>query len=273
MYCVNKEYLCIEDWISNKHVVNPKSAFRVLQLNVRGMNELNKFDDIKQTLERYGEQVDVLVLGETWLKPERVCLYEINGYKGIFSCREESHGGLAVFIRNELNMEICSNVVIEGSHHIHCRLLSQGKAVNLHAVYRPPSFDVRRFLHQIEGMLSSASAGDKSILVGDFNIPLNIVNNNIVGEYLRLLETYNMMPTNTAVTRPSSNNILDHIVCSKSMTETIVNETIFTGMSDHCLICSTINMKCHTSENTLQKRITDHSRLNQLFTQSIANLP
>lgn len=57
------------------------------------------------------------------------------------------------------------------------------------------------------------------------------------------------------------------------MTKTIVNETIFTGMSDHCLICSTINMKCHTSENTLQKRITDHSRLNQLFTQSIANLP
>lgn len=273
MYCTNKEYQCIDDWISNKYILNPKSSFRILQLNVRGMNELSKFDVIKETLQRYGEKVDVLVLGETWVKADRVCLYAIAGYRSVFSCRNDSHGGLAVFVRNELQMDVCRNIVIEGFHHIHCRFKFEANAINLHAVYRPPSFDVRRFLHEIEGMISLSKNNEKCVLVGDLNIPLNITTNNIVGEYIRLLETYNMLPTNTVVSRQSSNNILDHVVCSTSMIEDVFNETIFTDVSDHCLICSSINMKCHTSESTLHKRIIDHSRLNELFERSILNIP
>lgn len=272
MYC-NKSFICIEDWIKNKYVLSADSSFKILQLNIRGINDLAKFDSFKEILHRYGDRIDVIVLGETWIKAERVNLYEINGYNAIFSCRNDSHGGLAVFVRKELVVDVCRNTMIDGFHHIHCRFQSQGKPVNLHAVYRPPCFDVRRFLFEIENMISASNNNDRCILVGDTNIPINITSNNIVREYMRLLEAYNLVTTNTSVTRPSSNNVLDHVACTDSMTETLVNETAFTDLSDHCLICSSFNMTCHTSIKTLTKRIIDHSRLNHLFTQTITNLP
>lgn len=51
-------------------------------------------------------------------------------------------------------------------------------------------------------------------LVGGMNIPVNQVFNNIVSEYVRLFQSYEAFVMNTVMTRPTSVNILDHVICS-----------------------------------------------------------
>lgn len=143
------------------------------------------------------------------------------------------------------------NRSVDGFHHIHCRFASWGNPVDLHAVYRPPAFEVRRFLTELEGMVSAVRSGHRCIVVGDTNIPTNMACNNIVGEYIRLLASYNLMVTNTNITRPVSNNILDHVVCSDCLADNVMNDTIYTDLSDHSLVISSFDMLCHTSRRIL----------------------
>lgn len=136
---------CVESWLRNKSSLNTNTTVKVIQLNIRGLNELSKFDRVRELLDRFRERVDIIVLGETWLTNDKTGLYFLNGYTGFFSCRDDQHGGLALFIRNDLKFNLCSNRTIDGFHHIHIQLLTKGKQLQVHAVYRPPSFDARRF--------------------------------------------------------------------------------------------------------------------------------
>lgn len=268
----NFEYDCVEEWIKNKAPINYR-CLTMFQLNVRGLNDMRKLDVVKEILQRYRQRVDVLILGETWLKRDCVQLYQINGYKSIFSCRDDSHGGLAVFVRSGINFDTCINRVLDGFHHIHLQLHSHNKKIDLHAVYRPPIFDARRFLHEIEQILASTTKSHECILAGDFNIPVNLVANNAVQEYIRLLTSFSMVVSNTSVTRPSSANILDHMVCSERMAGSVVNETVTCELSDHRLIASSFMMSNPASKMTLEKQIIDHRRLNNLFVEFLVGLP
>lgn len=190
---------CIGDWIENKRI-SSDSSLNILQLNIRGINELSKFDCVGELLQRLGERIDVIVLGETMLKDDRISLYNLPGYKGFFSCRKEPGGGLAVFCLSNLNPELREERVLDGFHHIHLHLPSRGKPLDIHAIYRPPAFEADRFLSELEEILSPQAKNQECIVIGDMNIPINIVTNNVVCEYSRLLASFNMAVTNTSVT-------------------------------------------------------------------------
>lgn len=268
----NHVYECIDDWLMNKYTAMNESL-NIMQLNIRGMNDLAKFDCFKEVLHRYGKNVDVVVLCETWIKDDRTCLFELDGFKGIFSCRTDSHGGLVVYIRDNIVADVYLNAVLDGFHHIHCRLSTHGNPIDFHAMYRPPSFDIRKFLYEVENILSSVPRGYECILVGDMNIPVNLASNNVVCEYVRLLASYNVFVTNTCVTRPASGNVLDHVACSAILANNVVNETVFVDFSDHSIIMSSFGTRCRSSVTILQKRIVDHRRLSELFRESMNGLP
>lgn len=271
MYC-NRKYSDIEQWIINKHKNHTRTTLRVLQFNIRGINDLDKFDTFKEILQRYSSRIDVVVLGETWLKADRTGLYQLNGYKGIFSCRTHSHGGLAVFVRSDLTIEGTINTTYEGFHHISCTIKTCGKYIDVHAVYRPPLFDFNLLLARFESIISSVRSGHELILVGDINIAVNDLENSKTIEYLQLLESYQVSMTNTETTRPVSSNILDHVICSERLAEAVVNETIVCELSDHCLILSTFEISAPTLVKLLHKDIVDHRRLEELFVNSMAGL-
>lgn len=267
----NFSFECTEDWIRNKYT-SPDSSLNVLQLNIRGINDLSKFDCVGELLQRLGKRVDIIVLGETMLKEDRTHLYNLPGYKSVFSCRKEAGGGLAVFCLAELNINIRENRVLDGFHHVHLELSSRGKLLNIHAVYRPPSFDASRFLAELEGMLAGTMSSQECIVIGDVNIPTNIITNNVVREYSRLLSSFNMVVTNTSVTRPASNNVLDHVVCSENLAGNVVNETNYCDLSDHNWIATSFKFSRDPGMQTFNKHIVDHTQLNHLFTESLAGL-
>lgn len=158
-------------------------------------------------------------------------------------------------------------------YHIHLRLDLLNRCLDLHAIYRPPSFDSRRFIAELDQMYLDVRKGNDCLVVGDMNVPINQASNPFVTEYLQLLEAYNMFATNTNVTRPISNNILDHVVCSEQLATTAVNETIEIDFSGHCLIVSTFKLSSPIQTKSLSKNIVDHRRLNERFSSAINELP
>lgn len=77
-------YYTIADLNKNFDVNVENNKLKILQINARGMNCLNKFDKIKDILSLYTGNVDIVVVGETWLKESNTNLYSIDGFRSFF---------------------------------------------------------------------------------------------------------------------------------------------------------------------------------------------
>lgn len=233
---INFYHDCLEDFNTN-YVGNSNACLRIAQWNIRGMNDLLKFDNIPLFLDNLKVSIDVLVISETWIKTANSVLYEIPGYNSIFSCRDTSSGGLAVYIREGLGFNVSKNVAVDGFHLIDVEIVRNSLSYEIVGLYRPPSFDINRFFDELEYVLSVQNKRPR-FFAGDMNIPINLSSNNVVVRYKNLLESYNYICSNSYVTRPISNNILDHFICRNEDLGNIRNDTIYTDVSDHLQIVS-----------------------------------
>lgn len=185
----NKYYCNLHDFNSKSNIENTNNL-NILQWNVRGMNVLDKFDEIIYFVNECKFDLDVIVVGETWVKNDYSCIYNIPGYRAYFSCRDNSSGGLAVFIKNNLEHKLINNQTRDGIHHVQIEIKHQGRWYNVFGVYRPPSFDYYELQNIFESWLSTATPSKPVFIVGDVNIPINMLNNGIVNRYKNLLESY-----------------------------------------------------------------------------------
>lgn len=251
---------------NTSYVINNHSL-KIFQWNVRGINNLFKFDEILQTIDGIHTEIDVIVIGETMLKRENCNLYEIPNYKSVFSCREESSGGLAVYVSKNLKSKVRKNVHVNGFHHIHIEISLKGHYYDIHGIYRPPNYDFNVFSDYLEDILTSTKPNNFCLLVGDVNVPVNHANLNTVAKYKMTLESFSFVTTNTYATRPASENILDHVICKLNDTSRIRNDTIdFIGLSDHIPVITSFKTKTFKEPMVLSKKIINHYQLNQDFT-------
>ena len=230
------------DDFNNCSIGNDETKLRVLQWNVRGINDLNKFDSVSQYMEMFKCSVDVIVMGETWLTRANCSLYKISGYNSLFSCRSQSNGGLAMFVKDNLSHRVIKNVSLDGYHHIHVEINIKGLFYDVHGIYRPPSYDFADFYQKIENIFSSTDCNHSCLIAGDVNVPMNNACNNVVLRYSTLLESYGFVCSNNHVTRPSSANILDHFICKLDDISYLRNDTIQNDISDHSIVISSLNL-------------------------------
>lgn len=261
----------IEDF-NESYSLNENKYLKILQWNVRAINNITKFDEILQTLDCSKTSVDIVVLGETWLKTDYCSLYDIPNYKSFFSCREESNGGLALFVNKSSTSKLIKSTCTDGFHHIQIELIIKGHFYHIHGVYRPPNNDYGKFADYLENILCSTPANYSCIIVGDINIPVNKTLHNISDRYLRLLESYNYICSNTVPTRPLSGNILDHVLCKVDDTCFLRNDTIFHDLSDHSPIISSFKLPIDKEKLTLSKHVVNHQKLNNDFDHFINNI-
>lgn len=243
---------------------NSSKYLRVLQWNVRGINDMSKFDNILLSIDHFVVPIDVIILGETWIKADNTGLYKINGYNSIFSSRENSSGGLAVYIRDTIKYNVLENLSSGGFHHISVELKMNGEKYEIHGVYRPPSFDFNVFYEFIECWLNKSNS-HPCFIFGDVNVPVNLINNNVVLKYKYLLQSYNFLCSNSFVTRPASSNVLDHVICKMSEAHRLYNHTILNDVSDHSLILSEFGLRFRSDRVVLSKNIVNHDKLHRDF--------
>lgn len=245
---------------------NNNKSLKFLQWNVRGINNLSKFDKILQDVDMIEPEIDLIVIGETWLKEENCKLYQIPNYKSVFSCREDSSGGLAVYINKKLKCKVKKKFHSNGFHHIYIEILMNGHYYDIHGLYRPPNYDFNVFSDYLEDVMSSSKPSNSCLILGDVNIPINHENLNTVLKYKMLLESYGFITTNIYATRPSSANILDHVVCKMNDANCIRNDTLdLTELSDHIPIITSLKTKLKKEPFILTKKIINQSLLNQDF--------
>lgn len=198
--------------------------------------------------------VHVIVISETWLKCGNTSLFNIRNFDPIYSCRESSSGGLAVFIRKTLSHNVLENLVDDGLHHISIEIKVKGLYYEIHGVYRPPCFEFNRFHDKMETWLQKSSVNRPCLIVGDMNVPINLVNNNVVVKYRNLLESFGFICTNSFITRPLSSNILDHIICQSEYAHRLTNYTVLNDASDHLPIISSFNLAKPFDKSVLTKK-------------------
>lgn len=217
--------------------------------------------------------MDIVVVGETWLKENHTNLYNIDGFRSFFSCRpDSSSGGIAVYVKQTIKLSLQKNEHDDGQHHIHLVIHAESSPFHVHAVYRPPSYDVTRFMAMIDGICMGHGVDASCVIVGDVNIPVNHQSSSVVRQYNNLLRCYNFEVTNTYTTRPASNNILDHVVCSDVVRRNVVNETILSDISDHYPILSTFKLHRAIEKRTLEKIIVNTRGLGEAFETAVEEL-
>lgn len=167
------------------------NGVNMLQINVRGINQISKLDSLCVFLQSLPVNVDVLIIGETWIKNDRCKYYNIPGFKSTYSSRNKSSGGLAVFVRNELNFEVKSNLAEDGLHHIELSITTA--RITVHGIYRPPGYELEKFLSLVENIVSSSDPNTPCFILGDMNLAINDAESRGVQKYLQLLESYNMV--------------------------------------------------------------------------------
>lgn len=226
---------------------------RIAQWNVRGMNDMKKFDELLLFLDNVKVPIDVFCVGETWLKEENCPLFKIPNYDSVFSCRETSSGGLVMYIKSGFSFNVVKNFKNEGMHFIHIELKVNGIFYDVVGVYRPPSYDFSKFSCDLESLLST-NRSRPLFVIGDVNVPVNLSNNNVVLHYKSLLDSYNCICSNTYVTRPVSKNILDHFVVRKEDLSNVRNDTVYSDVSDHLIVVSSMKTTIPKERIVLTKK-------------------
>ena len=172
-----------------------------------------------------------------------------------------------MYVKKNLNFKIINNLVVDGFHNISIELFLNGKFIDIHGIYRPPSFAINMFCDKLEYMLSSVADNHSCFVIGDMNILINRMNNNALLKYKSILESYGFACTNSFPTRPKSQNILDHVISKSIDIARITNDTIFNDISDHLQIITTFDLLVDKKTVTLEKTIINHTQLNNLFSE------
>ncbi|KAL1403892.1 hypothetical protein pipiens_000876, partial [Culex pipiens pipiens] len=97
------------------------------------------------------------------------------------------------------------------------------------------------------------------------NLPVNNPEARDVQQYTQLLNSYGMAVTNSFVTRPSSNNILDHVVCSVANSSRVSNYTMDCDLSDHSYVLTVLKLKMEQERRTLTKTWTNYTAVNDEY--------
>ena len=136
-----------------------------------------KIDEVRLVIKKTG--VDIAVFTETWLKhviPDSVV--HIPGYNIIRKDRvERTHGGVCVYVQNQIKVEILSNLISPSFEVLWLKLrprkLPGGiSSIVLAAIYHPPGSDNLAMIDYLIDCLTRAEAMHSNcgiILMGDLN--------------------------------------------------------------------------------------------------------
>lgn len=156
--------------------------------------------------------MDIIIVSETWFKTNQLCLYDLEGFTSILSCRERKRGGgLSVYVREPW---MITKMEIQDEEwnlaHIELSNFKGVSKLSVYGVYRPPKKTrPNSYLRRIEEFLGGTSG--KVILVGDMNVDLNKTHDHNVKMYIDTMTSLGLTVCNNNVTHESSNAILDHI--------------------------------------------------------------
>lgn len=210
-----------------KKDILPMLVLRILYINARSLR--NKLDDIEIMLNSM-QKPDILVITETWLYENESDYYHITGYNSEFCSREIRGGGVAVYLKEEIEYGVIMNKNLNKCSYLNINLRSAN--LRLIALYRPPEVKYRLFANDLENIIREVN--DDAIIIGDMNVDL-LKHQQEKVDYKLLLTSYGFRLVNT--TRPTritenTKTLIDHVVVNDQNMDVGLN-LLSSSVSDH----------------------------------------
>jgi hypothetical protein len=226
--------------------------FSIFQLNVRGLNDLNKFSILKTSITSLASQPDIIVLTEVKLKPNfPIGIYSLDGYMQYTALRDAQHskGGVLVYVKNQVE-HVYLGSTSDLFDKVTIQVISSKGPISIFCYYRPPSsVNFSNFMKDVEAELNIDHK--QKLLVGDLNIDW-LGDCNESKKFRDLLTCFGYETTNSIRTRPISDKIIDHVVSNFHEKIPISNFTIDQDkwFSDHSAILSVVH--CSVGSKSLK---------------------
>lgn len=215
--------------------------FNILSLNARSLSSINKFNSFRNILFELDDLPKVISIQETWFNKDLVQLFNIDNFSAVHSCRDDSYGGVSIYIHKSLKFDVIENINSNFCNIINIALpdiLFDGKILNLVSYYRSPKCSLDSFFNLIESILFRIF-NLPCLVFGDTNIDL------CVEDYRKslLLDFFSFFSFDSRhdlITRPISNSCIDHVFCNDLNLMTNI-ESLGNDLSDHNIIMILIN--------------------------------
>ena len=227
--------------------------FKLANLNVRSL--VAHFPEFCEVIR--DNSFDIVCVTESWLKPEIASdLVQIQGYKLIRRDRlDRAGGGVAMYIRNEYNIEQYSLLTCDGGSLENLWIsirINRTTNMLVGVVYRPPACSVNESVTRYHAILSEvAPVFDYIVVTGDMNVDMSDLGNP-VSECFDSYDLTQIIDEPTRVTRTTS-TLLDPIFINNTgvvKKHGILNTDL---ISDHSLVFCELSL---ASCSSIQKMYT-----------------
>lgn len=250
-----------------------KLNFKILNTNIRSIGR--NIEEFVVNLDRIGNDVDCLILTETWHIPDSH-IYNISGYNVLYNeSRYNQNDGVIVYLKEKYDfsyeiIEVYNNIkAIE----IKFQLELRANAV-ITALYRSPDSNAKEFVESLYTLLerNDNSGYEFQIFTGDINIDLLNSEQNVTCQYLNILGEFGYVSTINDPTRVqgSSKSCIDHIFLK--IRSDYLNNTVpivlKTFITDHFTsLLQIVWDKPKRIENHIRKEIhyINQDKINKLF--------
>lgn len=196
----------------NQITIKNINNFKIIYINARSLN--NKILEIQNIIQNLNTKIDVIMITETWMKPNQEKFFKFNNFNTVFANRENRIGGGACILINDThNFDKVKSFCDDHDSIIIINMNMKNKKQTLINVYRPPYTEQERvnsFFEKLDNILSSCN-GD-TIVTGDFNFNL-IKENQNTNKYTEIICLNNFCICNSSIpTRDITNSCLDHLI-------------------------------------------------------------
>ena len=242
----NSEHFDCCDYIDYDQLSGPikkdKTSLSIMQLNVRGL--LNKQDTLNRLLCKINEteNLDMVLLVETWLKKSTVKRINIPGYTFMGSHRDgkKKGGGVGILIAQHIHWRERKDLTHHISNYENATIgvKTDKESLLLSTIYRPPNSPEKEFLKNYKKHLGKFTKQelDRLIIGRDHNMDfLKTHIHEPTKKFIDLNLEHCLLPTITKPTRitRTTATLIDNIIIGKSQQNIDGSKICIEEISDH----------------------------------------
>ena len=245
----------------------------LLQFNIRGL--INKQNDLLGLVNKITgkNQLDIMMLQETWISNSNEHLVNIPGYKVYLNNRaRKKGGGVAVLVNSELKSRKLPDLCINEPHFESCLVEIQLDSCKIAAgsIYRPPNTTEKSFIKSLSNTITKLKQTKHEIAFGlDHNLDLLKSHSHTpTHQFLDLILEKDCIPTITRPTRitKSTATLIDNLIIGRNIFTSQKSGIILNDLSDHfpCIMTLTDMLKNKNDYTEFVSRKIDSKHINQI---------
>ena len=239
--------------------ISNKLDSKTFSITCHNINSISKhIDEFVDSILINKLDFDILSFTETKLTDNISNLFNISGYNMFVNNFQRNSGGLAVYVKNNIDNIKIRNDLNKSLDHIETLFLEFKRGTStvlVGTIYRRPSGNMTNFIEELDSILSTISNENKvTYIMGDFNINLLMYKKlSNVTRFVDLLHGYDFLSIVNKPTRVTCNSatLIDQI-WTNNYTNLIETGIFYQSISDHLPIFSifkTVNSIDHQTSD------------------------